>query len=175
MIVGDEIAAMKQIESAMEELAPDEARRVLEWATTWANEKLGAEFQVGPSARRESQGILGGGDGDGDNGQFEHLADLVDAAAPSTVAEHALVGAYWLQVLQGTDHVTGQEVNTQLKDLGRGTTDITSAFDALKERKPSLALQLQKSGKTRQARKRYKLTREGIREVRRMVSRQAEA
>jgi hypothetical protein len=61
-------------------------------------------------------------------------------------------------------------VNKELKLLGEGVPNITMAVDALRSQKPALAVQLQKSGKTRQARKTYKLTVAGIKEVERMIN-----
>jgi hypothetical protein len=49
--------------------------------------------------------------------------------------------------------------------MGHGIGNITDAFNAAKEQKPALVMQTQKSGASKQARKRYKLTLMGIRRV----------
>jgi DNA-binding PadR family transcriptional regulator len=49
-------------------------------------------------------------------------------------------------------------------------SNITRARDGLKARQPQLVIQVQKSGKSKQARKRYKVTSAGKTEVRRMLS-----
>ena len=62
------------------------------------------------------------------------------------------------------------EVNTLLKSQGYPIGNITRAIEALRSASPSLILQLEKSGKSRQARKKLKLTEEGIRSVRRRIA-----
>jgi hypothetical protein len=53
--------------------------------------------------------------------------------------------------------------------LGHGLINITAALDDLREAKPALVLQVGKSGKSRQARKTYKLTIAGIKSVEEMI------
>src|SRR5207302_7942216 len=89
---------------------------------------------------------------------FADLADLYHAAAPTTDAEKALVVGYWFQQVQQEQSLDAQRVNAALKQLGYRLTNITSAFTDLMESTPSLAIQIQKSGSTQQARKKYKLT-----------------
>lgn len=101
---------------------------------------------------------------------FEHFADLFDVAAPSTHDQKALVGAYWVQVVKGKSEFQTFDVNKELKQLGHGNSYINKAFDSLTSKKPALALQTRKSGKTQQARKTYKLTTAGVKEVQRMLS-----
>jgi DNA-binding PadR family transcriptional regulator len=49
-------------------------------------------------------------------------------------------------------------------------SNITTALSSLIERKPQLVIQTRKSGNSKQARKRYRLTDAGIRAVERMIS-----
>lgn len=70
---------------------------------------------------------------------------------------------------------TSQEVNSELKNLGHGVTNITSAFSSLMKRKPALAMQTAKSGATQQARKRYKLTHAGRTAVQSMIQAKRES
>jgi|ERR1051326_5704247 hypothetical protein len=92
------------------------------------------------------------------------------AASSKSDADKALVAAYWHQVVQGKSDFGAQEVNTSLKHLGHGLGNVTNAFTQLMQRKPRLVMQTHKSGKTRQARKTYKLTREGVLAVERMTA-----
>lgn len=101
--------------------------------------------------------------------RFEHLAELLDAAAPATDPQRVLVVSYWVTQKDGDSEFTAQTVNSKLKDLGFGVSNITNAFDSLIKRKPALVIQTAKKGKSRQARKRYKLTNAGDREVQRMI------
>lgn len=101
--------------------------------------------------------------------EFQTLADLFTAADPQTENQKALVAAYWIQTHEGNGSFSGQAVNSSLTHMGYGVSNITRALSALMERKPKLVIQLEKSGKTKQARKIYKVTLEGERFVRVML------
>ena len=92
---------------------------------------------------------------------------------PSTDRERTLVASYWAQVCENQTSFAAQTLNAQLKDLGHGVGNITEALSALKIERPSLVLQLKKSGTSRQARKTYKLTIEGVRRVQNMLRAEA--
>jgi len=98
------------------------------------------------------------------------VADLFAAAAAQTDADRALVVGYWLQIITSQPDFDSFTVNRDLKNLGHGVANITSAFDTLIERKPQHVIQTRKSGSAKQARKRYKLTEEGKKAVQRMVA-----
>jgi hypothetical protein len=169
---GGEIAAITTINEAMKDLAPDEARRVLRWAV----DRFGSSVEddaPGDRALEEALGgATGGGGGRGGGGakRYERIADLMDDAAPETGADHVLVAGYWFQVVQGEENMTAQQVNSELKNLGHKVANITDAFSQLIERQPALVRQVQKSGTSRQARKKYRLTEAGMRRVRAMIA-----
>ena len=102
--------------------------------------------------------------------EFEHLAELVDVTDPQTEADKALVAAYWLQVISKAESVEGFTINKELKHLGQGLSNVTRAIDALKNQKPALMMQLRKSGKSKQARKTYKVTHAGEKAVKEMIN-----
>jgi hypothetical protein len=94
---------------------------------------------------------------------------LYNAAKPETDSLKVLVVAYWVQMIMHDETWGSQAVNKMLKDLGRGCSNITTSLKALMDRKPNLVMQTRKDGSTKQARKLYKLTTEGIEEVKRMI------
>lgn len=102
------------------------------------------------------------------------LGDLFDRADPQNQADRVLVVAYWKQVVEGAESFEAFPVSKELKHLGHGIANITGALDTLINQSPKLVLQIAKSGKSRQARKRYKVTREGIRRVLTMVNKTQE-
>ena len=164
-----EVEAMGTIEKTMIGLKDEEAQRVLRWA----NDRFGGDLATAEKAPVRRPGAKRpGGNGGADETQetFERISDLMDAAGPSTGVERVLVGSYWFQVLQGEESVTGQQVNAELKDLGHPVSNITDAFGGLMKQKPGLARQVQKSGTSRQARKKYRLTDAGIRRVQKMLA-----
>jgi hypothetical protein len=158
--VPTEIDAMKAIDTAMGNLEPDEAKRVLRWAM----DKFGQnEVTV------DSGGGARGGAAERSRADFERISDLMDAALPETIVDHVMVASYWFQVIQGRENFTGGEVNSELKDLGHPASNITDSFNTLIKRKPPAVRQVQKTGSTKQARKLYRLTNEGVRAVERML------
>ena len=164
----NEIEAIGAIDKAMGELQADEQKRVLRWAI----DKFGGGEVALPGESgtgRSGIGSVNGSEGGNAGTEYARISDLMDAARPTTVVEHVLVASYWFQVVKGQENFTGQEVNSELKDLGHGSKNITDSYDSLIKRKPPAVRQVQKSGNTRQARKRYRLTEVGIREVERMI------
>lgn len=153
-----ELTAMTALADALNGLEDDARARVLRWAA----DRFGVT--LGKPARGLNR------DDTGEEGEWEDLASLFIAANPSTDAEKVLVGGYWFQVVEGFSDLEGGTINTELKHLGHGVSNITRAFDDLKSRKPALAIQTQKSGKSKQARKKYKITNEGIKHVKKMLS-----
>ena len=72
--------------------------------------------------------------------------------------------------MQGQETFTSQTLNSALKDLGRGVSNITRALAASMAQKPALVMQVRKSGTTKQARKIYKLTAAGKKAVVLMIT-----
>jgi hypothetical protein len=107
--------------------------------------------------------------GDADQ-QYETFADLYAAAKPSKDFEKVLVAAYWHQVVKGQKDFGSTLLNKDLANLGHRIININMKFDTLIETKPQLALQLKKSGSSRQARRQYKLTQAGITKVQGMIA-----
>lgn len=60
-------------------------------------------------------------------------------------------------------------MNTALNNLGHKLANVTVSLSVLIEAKPQLVLQLRKSGKSKQARKTYKLSVAGIDRVKEMI------
>lgn len=158
-----EITAMGAIAKALDAFGEDEGetvKRILHWACA----RYGVDVIAGlEHTRGDHSGSQGG------EQQFEDVADMYGAVKPKTEAEKALVVGYWLTVEENKTEFTGQDVNKNLKNLGHGVANITDALSTLMSRKPSFVMQTAKSGSSRQARKKYKLTRAGLDEVRRMT------
>lgn len=151
-----ELVAMGAVRDALEELDEDTRRRVLRWAT----ERF-RSFSPPPANR---SGAIPAPEG------FSDFASLFATANPGTEAEKALVAAYWFQVVHGEDPLDSQRLNTELKDLGHGIKNITAALDRLIGRRPRLIMQVRKGGRTKQARKSYRLTVEGVNRVTQMLA-----
>jgi hypothetical protein len=162
-----EVTAIARVNAALVGLPPEVQHRVLHWA----NQKFGVAQAPAPPAPRKPPASEHGEEPGGAAEQgFPDFASLYDATNPNTNADRALVAGYWLQVVQGNADWTGFDANKELKHMGHGTDDITGALTQLIDSTPRYVLQTHKSGQARQARKKYKVTHEGVRRVKQMIS-----
>jgi len=163
-----EIDAMKAVATAFEGLDDDAIARVVRWQIDQYGVSAGAPRRVGQRMQTNSGGsILSESESLTD---FESAAELMAAARPRTEVEKVLVAGYWFQVVQNQSDLEGQTINTELKHQGHGVKNVTTAFAGLISQKPQLAIQLRKAGTSKQARKKYKLTIEGIKKVQQMIA-----
>jgi len=101
---------------------------------------------------------------------YSTVGDLYHACTPSSDGEKALVISAWLQKTTGADGIDSYSVNSELKNLGYGIGNITRAFDYLIQAKPALMIQVRKSGTSKQARKSFRVTDQGLKRIREMVT-----
>lgn len=160
-----ELSSMMSILETLKNLEDNDARlRVL----TWVTDRLGLRaLHVGRPGSAKAKMAKDTGLEE----TFETFADLCNAASPSTNAQRALVAGFWLQVCQEDENFGAQVVNKELQNVGQALTNVTDAFNQLKNKQPALAIQVRKSGRSQQARKLYKLTAPGIEAVRAMIAR----
>ena len=155
-----ELEAMKSIAAILDGLESDEARlRVLQWAVGIYGR--GAPTVAGKARGSLTQEVFG---------EPQDFAALFDAANPQIAEEKALIAGYWFQFREGNTDLDAQTLNTALKDLGHGIGNITVALGGLERRDPALVRQIKKSGKTKQARKKYRVTTAGKRAAESMLA-----
>ncbi|MDE0392935.1 MAG: hypothetical protein OXI57_12800 [Rhodospirillales bacterium] len=167
----NEFEAIKAVHDALEPLDSDARNRVVTYIASLLG--IGQPMVGGPVAKEDAD-IDGEAEEDADDAvaqaeTYSEFADLYEAVDPKSNGEKALVAGYWLQNCQDAENFTGFAANKVLSDLGHKLTNITDAINIMRNRKPSLILQLKKSGSSRQARKLYKITHEGIKRVEEMV------
>jgi hypothetical protein len=159
-----ELDVMRDVAEALGKLDESARKRVLKWTL---DRFAGGTGQVNlvservPSSSNRHQGEHG----------FSDLPSFFSAISPSTQSEKALVAGYWFQVVEGQSDLDSQQINTQLKNLGHGAANITRALEDLINSKPQLVIQTRKSGSSQQARKKYRLTAEGIARIKQMLAR----
>lgn len=90
------------------------------------------------------------------------MGNLLGQWSPETMAERALIGAYTLSRGKADKTVTSQAINAELKRAGIPVPNITRAIESNLRAKPPLMMQKKKMGTTRQARKQYAITPEGV-------------
>ncbi len=171
-----EVAAIGKVNDALLPLEPAVRQRVLHWAAQ--------RFEIILPKGKTAPAGEGSADDEEEQeeeqddeqpetetpGAFADVASLYDAANPTTEADKALVVGYWFQVVQGNADFTGFSVNKELSNLGHGVKNITVALGSLIDSTPRLVIQTHKSGKSKQARKKYKVTGEGIKRVKQMLA-----
>ena len=160
-----EARAVMSVVQALSGLDAAAVARVLDWAIKrYAGD--GARTVAAPSR----EGRPASPDPRATAEHDDDLAALYEAVSPITESESVLVAAYWHQVVQGVEHLDSQSLNAGLKNLGHGVGNVTRACSSLMRQKPALMMQVRKSGSTKQARKRYRLTAAGIQRIREMLT-----
>lgn len=173
-----ELNVMMEVSTSLNKLDgdTDAVRRVIQWvrsrylpdelepapAVTASAPPIATSSASAPAISPEPQPTNAGR-------SFQSLPDLYSAVSPGSDAERALVVGYWFQVVEGDSDLDGFQINRELRHLGHGISNITTALSSLIGRRPQLVLQTRKSGSTRQARKRYRLTDAGIKVVQQMI------
>jgi hypothetical protein len=100
----------------------------------------------------------------------QQIGALIQGWTPETMAERALLGAYALAKGKPDRTVTSQAINAELKRNGLPVPNITRAIESNLRAKPPLMVQKKKMGTTRQARKQYAITPEGVQFVENKLS-----
>lgn len=163
----NEIEAVKVVIDAIANLDSEAQQRVLRAAAELYGCTLQATIQgrlrVSGSTDSVSQSAVVS------DSEYPNIAALFDRAKPDAGPGRALVAAYWFEVCQSNDSFEAAQVNSELKHLGYRLANITVTLGNLMTKKPALVMQVRKGGKSKQARKVYKLTQEGIRHVRNML------
>jgi len=172
--IGDEIEAMKSIAHQLSSLDTAARERVLSWVSSRFDIALAfpvARVRTGMDVADRTTPASGSSSVANEGSpSFAHAAELFDATRPSTDADKALVLAYWFQACQGNAWFTSRQVNDELKHMGHGVGNITRALDSLIGSRPAMVIQLEKSGKSQQAQKKFKVTHEGLKRVQQMLT-----
>lgn len=163
-----EVDAMRKVAEALQPLGADAAARVLRWAQESYRSRGLAPLPLTVESDRTMPAAVS------INPQFSDIAELFAAASPKHGPEKALVTAYWIQQVQGRQDFDAHTINTELKHLGHGVANITVTLGALISLRPQQVIQVRKAGTSNQSRKTYRLTREGIQKVERMLRRETE-
>lgn len=171
MTMSKELAAMVQVEQALQDLAEEERGRVL----VWAGSRFGVAIAPPKSAPPKATDSTGGDHADDEtpasSSEVGSLVEFYDLAGPTSDGEKALVVGYWFQVKEGATELESQKINSELKHLGHGIGNVTRALEWLKAQKPALMIQKRKEGTTKQARKKFVVTNEGKKYVEKMIAR----
>lgn len=170
--IDPEIAAMSGVATALTPIDEDQRTRVLRWAldrygvTAVITRHEGPGDEVGSSEQEGEQ------QGSKESGlrRYGSIEELFESGSAKTNMQKALLAAFWFQVVQGDTGFQSFALNGALKNLGIGIANITDALGSAEAQKPALVMQTAKTGKSRQARKTYKLTTAGVKAVEAMLA-----
>ena len=155
-----EIKAMATIAKELATLEEEQRVNVL----LYINTRYGGSVQMGTRSAAVGAGPVAVPE------EFDSIGEFFDAANPSTEADRVIVVGYWLQVIEGADDFESAIVNKHLKNLGHAVSNVTRAFDHAMGKSPRLVIQTSNSGSSRQSRKKYKVTREGTKHIKKMLA-----
>ena len=174
---GAEIAAAQAVHEALEPLDADARLRTINYIVNLLDIDISAKprsLKI-PENIGETQQTSGLRSDSKTEDKFRTFAEFHNAANPIKHPASVLVATYWMQIYEGHESVESQAVNNILKDIGRKVTNITSAYTLLMKHnpakhKPALIVQVQKRGKSHQARKKYSVTDAGKTRVKEMLN-----
>jgi len=162
------MAAISRALGSLREEDPPAVERVLRWAYDRygpAGPERRELAEAEPGRPREP---TGGASAVAPMGP-QDVHELLEAVQPADTQERILAAAYWYQVVEEQPVLAALQLNAVLRNAGHGVANITRAVNPLISARPQLMLQVRKHGTSRQARKEYKLTREGIARVRGLI------
>ena len=161
MAQDDELGVMSVVYEELMKIDDEAKQRVLDW--------VAGKFSLRPSKNAIESTKMSAGESISIE-SFSSVADAFTAASPEIDRDKALIVAAFLQRNQAKDEITGYEINNELRQLGHGLKNVTDAINQMMDRKPKLMMQVKKEGKTKQARKKYKVTIEGFKAVQHMLA-----
>jgi hypothetical protein len=153
--VDAELQAMGAVGTALDTLDEEAAQRVLRWAA----DRYNVDIRGARSQPRAGPAQVDAVDEDTPPADIH---ELFSRAQLRTDTDRGLMAAYWFQQFQNASSFTGQQINTELKQMGYGASNITHVLTRLIKQRPALVQQVSKSGRAKQARKTYRLTRAGL-------------
>jgi hypothetical protein len=165
-----ELDVMRSVAEALGGLDDSAKKRVLKWAVDRFGVLGLGDSQVFAGGSKTATGTPQNREQPTEHDQYPDLPALYGAANPKTQSEKALVVGYWFQAIEGQTDLDSQQINTALKNLGHGAANITRALEDLIATRPQAVIQTRKSGTSKQARKKYRLTNEGIGRVKQMLT-----
>lgn len=104
--------------------------------------------------------------------KYDSVEDLFFSSNARTVASKILLVAAYLQEKHNLKELSSFDINTRLKKVGHGVQNITTSINTLMNKKPPLMIQTGKSGDTKQAKRKFRVTEEGLRIARNYITEQ---
>lgn len=97
--------------------------------------------------------------------EFESIEDLFLRVNAKKVSHRILLVAAYLQEKGNLDEVSSLDINSQLKKLGYGISNITTLINGLLKKVPPQIIVTKKEGDTKQSRRKFKVTEKGFKDA----------
>ncbi len=175
MELDPEIGAMNEVLEAFKYLRDGERRRVVDWIN--ARFKLDEPFVPGqilvetlerpPKPTRLKPGPKKKTETDGkpkekDVTDYDTVMDLFAEATAKKVSSKILLMAAYLQEKLNIKEISSFDINSRLKRIHHGVTNISSSINGLLNRDPKLMDVIDTPGSGKGSRRKFKVTEEGL-------------
>ena len=97
--------------------------------------------------------------------QYDTVLDLFSEAKIKKSTGKILLMAAYLQERHNFKEITTYDINFRLKRIKHGVTNISSLINGILKRKPQLLDEIKKEGQTKHARRKFRVTEEGLKVV----------
>jgi hypothetical protein len=94
--------------------------------------------------------------------RFKSIENLFLGANTDTVASRIILAAAFLQEKMNYTELSSYDINSRLKKMGYGVTNITNAINGLLNKRIPLMEQTRKEGDTKQSKRKFVVTEEGL-------------
>lgn len=160
----NELKTKKDIYELLKPLSKQEQIRVWRWVGEVLELYSGSVMRLagGPTGQSEKARVT---NQEIDWGSFSSAAEVLGAGNAAKDNERVLLVAAFLQEKHQKNDLTGKEISDELKHVGHRLTNVTMTIGTLVNRKPSWMIQTRKEGRSQQARKKYKVTTEGLKQA----------
>ena len=95
--------------------------------------------------------------------KFDTVEDLFFSSNVRTAASKILLVAAYLKEKHNLNEFSSFDINSRLKKVGDGVQNITNSINTLMDKEPPLLIQTGKMGDTKQAKRKFQVTEEGLR------------
>ena len=168
MELDPEISAMSQVLEMFNKIEHGERKRIVEWIThrfQLGEEKQTDEIKLQDTTPTTVQQVDVEPIDKQDLKQYKSLADLLEVSTAKKVVDRILVGAAYIQEKKNVEELTSFEINSQLKKAGHGIPNISIGINRVLEKVPQLIAVTQRDGNTKQSRRKFKVTEDGLKKA----------